>query len=152
MARSHVLQLIALVGVLACNGHTPDASLRSPLALGLAALTQKAEDRWYAAICRTPTHTAIRVVPPPMKCGLILDAWGCRTHGDMLWLAADLPAQHLEQVMVHEMGHTFNVDHVLPFEGIQASNFDEALPYITAADIDLVCRERDCPCRRPEQP
>lgn len=119
-------------------------------------LVYSAEMRWYSAVCRVPRYRTIIIVPVIERCGKLDtdDIWGCYypTSGQIT-LSAKIPRDKLLQVLTHEMGHSLAPgSHVPRDKGIMAPEVRRALPYITQADIDMVCEEYDCPCQRPEKP
>lgn len=143
--------VLSCLWLLACHA-APATALRWPDNHAFNRIVAQSEKRWFNAICRTPSHTAIRIVKAPLRCGNIENAWGCHTPDHVLWISDAVPSEARVWTLMHEMGHTFNVKHAPPFSGIQSANYQQSKPYITRVDIDIVCEERDCPCRRPEQP
>ena len=116
---------------------------------------RRAEQRWENAICRSPRYTSIIVEPKLTYCrGRKGDYYGCYEADSTIRVSADIPPEKLESLLVHEMGHSLApfAGHTGPKQGIMAAGASLWLDRITSSDIALLCKEYECPCRRPEKP
>jgi hypothetical protein len=89
-----------------------------------------------------------------LKCG-DNTAYGCEyASSGRIKLSSDIPDHKLFQVVVHELGHAMApyAGHVGAWQGIMSEYVSESRPYITRHDIELICRDYDCPCSNPEKP
>ena len=145
--------IVGLSLLLTCCAHQPS----------FAQQVDSAYRRWYNATCNAPRYTAIRIVPEIKECGIPDPKlqlvgppkwWGC-FYSDLglIEISSHVPHETREQVIAHEMGHALNPHrHVDNGTGIMAAGVSSAVPYITKADIEMVCQENDCACQRPETP
>ncbi len=143
--------LTALCLLLSCS-----TSLNYP-SQGFSEVVGNVRDRWFHATCLPPVYPEIEFVTGPLTCGFVSNAWGCYYRGDnSIALSDTIKPALLYETVTHEYGHALMLKlvayHVPPFEGIMAAGADVVRNYITAADIDLVCRGRVCPCHNPEVP
>lgn len=142
----------ALIFILACVSCLPKAGV--PQA-NLHDIEDQARLRWQTATCFAGVHPEIMVVKAPLVCGTIKNAYGCFTGiMNLVELSEKIPYKYLLSTVTHEFGHALAVDqgHVTPFSGIMAARASDGLPYITQADLDLICHFQECPCQHPESP
>ncbi len=119
-----------------------------------------AKARWELATCRSPRYYTLSVVdhiencPGPAPLGF--QWYGCyEPSSGALSISREIPHESglLLKVLTHEMGHSIHPGvHADPGVGIMSARMSQATPTITEADIELICEEYDCPCRRPEIP
>lgn len=127
------------------------AACRSPT---FPELVTAANHRWEQAVCRTPRYKVLQYVSSIGYCGKKGDWWGCYDSSTgVLQVSRKTDPDRLLQTITHEMGHAIaNGKHVAPNTGIMAPYVYQATPNITAADIELLCEDYECPCRNPEVP
>lgn len=118
-------------------------------------LVTAANKRWEVAICRTPRYTDIQYVDSITTCATPGSYLGCYTLGSaVIQVSKKTKPEHLLWVITHEMGHSLaaSAAHVPPNKGIMSPGRAHSTPNITAADIELLCEDYECPCRNPEAP
>jgi hypothetical protein len=118
-------------------------------------LSSAADARWKRAVCTTPPKSRIVWTENKLHCGPLADAWGCHVPAEnTLYLSVKIPEDKRLQVMTHEKGHLLapyeKPRHTEPGTGIMSAYIDDAAEEITAADINLICKEANCRCRNPE--
>lgn len=116
-----------------------------------------ARARWEHAICRSPRYAMLSLVPSVDTCsGVKNNFYGCYDRSSAtVQISAKVPNTPglLYKVITHEMGHSLGpAEHVGNWQGIMSPYTDSSLSVITDEDLDLICKEYDCPCRNPEVP
>lgn len=115
-----------LAGLSACGG----ADLRASVERGQAA--------WERA-CGVRPEPLVVAWSDGKRCGQLRTAVGCTYHQVVVTVWRGVPAEMLDAVVLHELGHVLGAGHVAPGKGIMSAKIDEAARTITGADRALVC-------------
>lgn len=116
-----------------------------------------ASDRWEHAICRAPRYALVSLLPSIDVCsGVKNNFYGCYDRSTAtIQISMKIPNTPglRYQVITHEMGHSLGPSHHLgDWQGLMSPYSDSALHVLTNEDLDLICKEYECPCRNPEAP
>jgi hypothetical protein len=143
------------------------AALSTLLALAAGCHTpslQEASDaaaaRWRLATCLPELPRVITTWGPEnLTCGNPPSvAWGCHWAGRVV-VSRSVPERYVSIVLAHEYGHEVDLtpttdvvaEHVPAGHGLMAYSISASTSRITAPDLKLVCRKRNCRCQRPEK-
>ncbi|MDX1487093.1 MAG: hypothetical protein R3268_02755 [Acidiferrobacterales bacterium] len=112
-------------------------------------------DRWEAATgVRTgyasPMAPNLELEPAPFECGAHL-AWGCYNGvTNTITLDVSRPDNHLDAIILHEMGHYLYGTHHGSGDDVMAPGAPSPNYCITEHDVELVCERRACTRFQPE--